>query len=258
MSKEDSVVHCKRCVKHLLETLPIDPKRVYFTGASGGGAMSFYNAARIESAGAMPIIGYIPNDTKPKDGDFFVINGTTDYNRYSSAAAVESLGKDAIHRFFVGGHQGSPVWLRTEGMVWLNGRYLAKNRRDRTLAAELLDYETAMIQWIKQLSMEEPHRANYWCTFFQDDYKISGPNASVLTPISTALASRPECVNYVKGIEAISQFSERHYNAVGAGSLFEHTTSKLESAAEKLAEKFAGVPMIEEMARELGKPTAKK
>ena len=90
-------------MKHLIGSLPVDPQRVYFTGGSGGGAMSFYNAARIPSAGAMPHIGYIPDDTTLKGGDFFVINGATDYNRYTSAAAVKSFGKNAIHRFFVGG-----------------------------------------------------------------------------------------------------------------------------------------------------------
>src|SRR5690606_7421574 len=112
--------HAKNTVRHAIETLPVDGNRVYFTGGSGGGAMSFYNATRIKSAGAMPHIGYIPQDSTPKSGHFFVISGTNDYNRYASANAVEEIGKEAIHRYFVGPHHEGPDWLCTEGMTWLN------------------------------------------------------------------------------------------------------------------------------------------
>jgi hypothetical protein len=250
--------HAKNCVKHLIGSLPVDPQRVYFTGGSGGGAMSFYNAARIQSAGAMPHIGYIPDDTNLKGGDFFVINGANDYNRYTSAAAVKSLGKNAIHRFFVGGHQEGPDWLCAEGMTWLNGRYLAKNKRSPELAAERPDYEAAMISWIEKLSSSEPHRAYYWCVFLKDDYKITGPNAAAVESLRTSLAGKPGCEGYAKGIAEISDFSERNYAEMGSGSLFAHTTPKLESAAAKLAGKLAGVPLLEELATALGKPTVGK
>jgi hypothetical protein len=250
--------HAKNCVKHLTDTLPVDPERVYFTGGSGGGAMSYYNAARIPSAGAMPHIGYIPEDTQLKDGDFFVINGATDYNRYTAAVAVKSLGKKAIHRFFVGGHREGPDWLCTEGMTWLNGRYLSKKKRSSEIAAERADYEAAMVSWIEKLSAGEPHRAYYWCVFLRDDYKISGPNAAAVESLRSSLAGKPGCEGYAKGIAEISEFSERNYAEMGSGSLFGHTTPKLEGAAAKLAGKFAGIPMLEELARELGKPTVGK
>jgi hypothetical protein len=250
--------HAERCVKHLTESLPVAPKRVYFTGGSGGGAMSFFNAARLPSAGAMPHIGYIPDGANPKGGDYFVINGTTDYNRYTSAHAVKSLGKSAIHRLFVGAHQEGPPWLCTEGMAWLNGRYLAKNKRQNELAAERLDYEASMIAWIGKLAESEPHRAYYWCVFLKDEYGISGPNAAALDKLSAPLAAKSECVNYVKGIAEISAFTAKNYADQGSGSLFKHTTPKITSAAERLAREFAGVPMIEEIAKALGQPTCGK
>ena len=250
--------HAQNDVEHVIGTLPVDEERVYFTGGSGGGAMSFYNAAHIKSAGAMPHIGYIPDSTQLKSGHFFVINGTTDYNRYLSAAAVDSLGKDAIHRFHVGGHKMGPEWLCTEGAVWLNGRYLEKNSGDRKLAAERLDYEAAVIKWIGKLRESEAHRAYYWCVFLKDDYKISGPGAEALAPVMAGLAADPACVKYVEGIEDLSDFSEKYYAEFNNGSQFKHTTPRITGAAEKLAEKYAGTPMIEDLANELGKPTVGK
>ena len=101
--------------------------------------MTFYNASKMKAAGGMPHIGYIPQEVSAPSGHFFVINGTTDYNRYVSAQAVKILGKNAIHRFFVGAHQLGPDWLCKEGMVWLNGKYLAKKtvRRARERSARL-------------------------------------------------------------------------------------------------------------------------
>jgi len=247
--------HAKRCVEHLIKTLPIDPKRLYFTGGSGGGAMTFYNAAKLKGAGGMPHIGYIPLEVNISSGHFFVISGTTDYNRYTSAHAVKSIGKDAIHRFFVGAHQEGQEWLCVEGMIWLNGKYLAKNKRSAAFAGEALDYEASLLSWIKTLSTTEPTRAYYWCQFLKNDYSMSGVNVAALDAIASTLASKPECVSYCEGIEAISEFSKQNFCDLGIGALFQHTTAKIEKAAEKLATKYAGVPMIEDIAKQLGEKT---
>lgn len=248
----------KSNVKHITDNLPVDPQRIYFTGGSGGGAMSFYNAAKLPGAGSMPQIGYIPDGAVPKGGDHFVCGGATDFNRYTSANAAKTIGKGAIHRLYVAGHGGAPPWLRTEGIVWLNGRYLAKNKRSGDLAAESLDYETSMIEWIGKLSSSEPHRAYYWCVFLKDGYKISGANAASLGAIASKLATDGKNVSYAEGIEEINEFSEKHYAEVGSGSAFKHTTPKITSASEKLAVKYAGVPMIPEIFTEMGKPTVGK
>ncbi len=194
----------------------------------------------------------------PKGGDHFVCGGTTDYNRYTSANAAKTIGKSAIHRLYVAGHGGAPPWLRTEGIIWLNGRYLGKNKRSSDLAAESLDYEAAMIAWIDKLSATEPHRAYFWSVFLKDEYRISGANATTLGTIAAKLAADGKNVSYVEGIAKIGEFSEKHYAEMGSGSAFKHTTPKITSDAEKLAQKYAGVPMIPEILTEMGKPTVGK
>lgn len=252
---DSNTEHAKNCVKHIIKTLPVDPKRVYFTGGSGGGAMSFRNSALITSSGAMPHIGYIPEGINIKSGDYFVISGATDYNRYVSALAVGKIGKGAIHRFFVGGHSEGPGWLCTEGMAWLNGRFLAGTKRDPKLIAEKQDYEASMLAWIKELEASEPHRAYYWCDFLKENYSISGTNAAAVNEVHARLAAKPENVKYAEGIEDISKFSAKNFTDQGGGAKFHHTTTGIESAAGRLATKYAGVPMIEEIAKELGKQT---
>jgi hypothetical protein len=247
--------HAKNCVRHLVQTLPIDSKRLYFTGGSGGGAMSFYNAGRMKAAGAMPHIGYIPAGVNARGGDYYVISGATDFNRYPSAHAVKSIGKRAVHRFFVGGHQEGSETLCTEGMVWLNGKYLAGQKADSALLDERKDYEAALIRWIETLRAGTAHRAYAWCVFLRDEYQIAGPQAALLTPLLKELAGQADCVKYVEGLAAIDAFSRKMYAPVGTGSKFKHVTPAIERAAQRLAADFAGVPEIEAIARELGKPT---
>jgi acetyl esterase/lipase len=257
-NEESNHAHAKRCVEHLIETLPIDPDRVYFTGTSGGGAMAFINSAKIRSAGAMPIIGYNSAGKYAKGGHYYVLGGATDFNRYLSADAADGARDRGFHRIYPGAHADPPPWIRDEAMAWLNGRYLETKKSDREFAEERLDWESAMIAWITELKAATPYRAYYWCRFLQDSYKISGPNAAALTALAAELGKDPLNGRYVEGMEAIDAFSKRHYTGHGGGSAFSHTTPRIESAAKKLQEKMAGVPHIEDVAKQLGLKTCKK
>ena len=256
---EANHAHAKRCVEHLIEVLPVDPQRVYFTGTSGGGAMAFANTARLRAAGAMPIIGYNPGDKKyAKGAHYYVLGGATDFNRYLSAAAADGARDRGFHRMYPGAHTDPPPWIRDEAMTWLNGRYLETKKSDRNFADERLDWEASMIAWINELKTTTPYRACYWCRFLQNTYKISGPNAAAVSTLAAELGKDPVNVRYADGLDAINEFSKRYYTDQSSGSAYSHTTQKIESAAAKLQEKFAGVPHIEDVMKQLGLKTCKR
>ncbi|MFC7337950.1 SHD1 domain-containing protein [Haloferula chungangensis] len=252
--------HSKRCVAHLLETLPIDENRVYFTGHSGGGAMSFYNAMRITSAGNMPIIGYAPDQEMNTKGYCYAIGGATDYNRYLTAYARAQYGKRGVHRFVSGGHTNGPDSVGCEGITWLNGRYLGDNAKDAALANERQDFEASMIDWIKELQGRAEHRAHYWCDFLLNSYEIKGANVAAVEALLNELQANPNNLRYTDGLVELDNFSDSFYadEGEGGGSKFNHTTSRIEKAAEQLAEELAGVPELEELAKQLGEKTVGK
>ena len=252
--------HAKHCVAHLLGNLPIDENRVYFSGNSGGGAMSFYNALRIKSAGNMPAVGYSPDNKYDKKQYCYGLGGTRDFNRYLTANAVSQFGDHGFHRLNAGGHGGGKPWIGSEGIVWLAGRYLGDRRKENELDDERLDYEASVIEWVGKLREKEPFRAHYWCDFLRGEYGLSGPNAVPVQELFKVLDQDPINARYTQGLAAINNFSKQYYasEGEGGGSAFNHTTPKIKSAADKLAAEYAGVPLIEEIAMDLGSPTIAK
>ncbi len=248
--------HSKNCVGHILGTLPVDKDRVYFTGGSGGGATSLYNAGRMDHAGAIPMIGYIPPDTTVGGGDYFFINGARDYNRYTSASAREEVGDSTIHRFHPGGHSMGPEWIMTDAIAWLNGRYLSE--KGQNLARERLDYEASMIEWIGALREDEPWRAYYWAEFLAEDYKVESSNQPVVETLVAELGADETNLRYANGIRALDDFGREQFAGVTEGSRYGYTTQQGTRAATALAKKFAGVPHIEETARALAEPSVER
>ncbi|MCH7224508.1 hypothetical protein [Haloferula sp. A504] len=255
----ESVEHNKRvskaCVDHILETLPVDGDRLYFTGNSGGGAMSMFNVDELKGAGGMPNIGYIPQGCDPPKGHYYVLSGGSDFNRYLSAHIGKKFGKDAVHRMHPGGHDGGPQSMRVDGMIWLNARFLEEERRDH--AEEALDFEAAVIAMIRDLAGKEPHRAYSMARVLKDDYAISGANLGVVDALLGELGAEPDNVRYHEGLLAIDEFSEDEFAEFGegGGSKMGHADPKVTRKAEALAEKYQGVPMIEDTFKAMAKPT---
>lgn len=241
---EDNKSSSKRAVKHLIKTLPIDDDRLYFTGNSGGAAMAFYNYDNLDGYGLMPNIGYNPGVPVP-DGDCFFINGAYDYNRYTSAVARKKVGKTAIQRYFNGGHNDAPGWIMVEGMVWLEGRYLAKKGKREPLVQ--LEYENSVIQWITELTKDEPWKAYYWAQFLEEELKLSTQNASKVRELARTLGVVRRNKLYVEALEELDEFSVNELSSFGSGALFEHSDPHLVSECEDMLEKYVSVPPIKEI-----------
>ncbi len=243
----------EKAVKHIVDRFPVDDDRLYFTGNSGGAAMAFYNCDNLDGYGVMPSIGYLPNDLSTPDCDCFIINGAFDYNRYASACVRRSVGKSAVQRFFNGGHQDAPAWLMVEGMVWLEGRYLAdKGKRHPD---KLQEYENAVIDWIDRLKGREPYRAYYWSLFLRDELDLSQASATKVKALVEELGSDNQNRLYVEALEDIDDFAQEKLTSFGTGSLYDHTDPQIISGCEDLLEKYAGVPMIDELLHAFCKKT---
>lgn len=242
-------------VEHILKTFPIDPKRVYFMGNSGGGATAMANVAKMKGAGAMPNVGYIPGGYKPPKGDYFVLSGGSDWNRYASARIAKIYGKDAVHRMNPGGHAGTPNWQRVDGVIWLNLRRLEAEKSSR--ADEAMDFEASLIDWMRGKEKSEPHRVYATARLMTDMYKIQGANQAIVDKMIAELGADRNNQLYYEGLAVIDTISEETMADVTGSSALGHTNEKTNKAVAKELGRFAGVPVIEGTLKAMASATEK-
>ncbi len=249
----------KLCHEFLLKTLPIDENRDYFSGHSGGGSMANYATTFFEGTGSAPIIGYNALDNKlSPTALYYVMGGARDYNRYMSADIVKAVKERGFHRIYSGAHSAPPDWMLNESLIWFNAHYLKSQSSSKAHAEERSDWEENMIEWIGKLKESEPHRAYYWCIFLQQTYRIGGPNANRIAIMEKELGNNPLNTKYAAGLNDINEFSKKNYTGMGFGSMFNHVTPQIQSNGAEMLRKYAGVPHIEDVCKELGEKTIGK
>jgi hypothetical protein len=242
-------VHSERCVKHLIATQPVDPKRLYFTGNSGGARIAYKNSKRQDGVGVLAIIAGGQEDELAKSKHYFMITGSTDYNRYDVSNSFAALRKTSALRFHPGRHEDGPDWLVTEGIIWLETVW---HQKAETPASDRADFETAAAAWVEGLKSNTPHRAAWWSDFFKT--RMAGSGKAKMSAMSTELAASAENAAYIKGLVALEEFADSVLAPEGPYYKPGHTTPEIQRKADKIAQDHSDSQWIKEIATELQKP----
>ncbi|MGH9859654.1 MAG: TPR end-of-group domain-containing protein, partial [Candidatus Acidiferrales bacterium] len=123
----------------LSRRFPVDAKRVYFTGFSGGARASVYVSLACGTCSAGVILhgAGLPNDRPPnKEMNFAVFStvGTLDFNYSEVVTLQEKLAEQGItHRLrrFEGPHQWAPAEVWMEAVEWIELIAMKQGRRPR-------------------------------------------------------------------------------------------------------------------------------
>lgn len=252
---EENHRHAKNCLDHLKANLPVDPKRVYFGGNSGGARMAFHNNAVLDGAGVLAIVAGAAEGQEIPGKLYHFINGAYDFNRADSAASYGKLEKDAAFRFYPGGHNGMPAWMATEGMLWLEGMH-HRRMNDDNLARR--DFEAAVIAWADGLrKASNAHRAYSWADFFRTS-KVMADNQPALDALLAATASSETNKAYVDALASLEGFARRTL-ATGPRedpARHGHTSEEIQQAMDRLTATYpAAPPWIKEIFLAAKKPT---
>lgn len=234
-------------VDHLKQSPLVDAKRIYFTGQSGGGAMSWWNFVELNGAGTMPAIGYIPREVSPRGGHHFIIDGATDYNRNLAAVAAKRMGKNATLRYYPGGHAyPEDSFTITEGYAWLTAMYLLEKKSDATYQDEIKDFEASILHWVDELSVSHPEKAYHIAMLMKSFFTaFSTANLKVLDGHITKLAAKSEQKLFHEGIGEIEKYGIDEYSGlVSAGMVSSKIDSSQSRKFLKVAEKYKGVTFV--------------
>jgi poly(3-hydroxybutyrate) depolymerase len=235
--------HLAKVVKHMVANQPVDPKRLYFSGHSGGARMAFRGCKRLDGAGVIAYIAGAQDDEISRTDRYFIISGATDYNRYDTATTFAAARKVSAYRLHTSGHNNGPGWLMTEGMMWLQSFWDVDTQNTAPSRAA---FEAASIAWIEKTTASAPHRAAWWARFLKTQ-GVSAPHQAKIASLDVELSQTPSNEAYIKGIADIEEFADDVLAKISIYSEKGHTTPEIQKKCDKMLETHAETPWIKEI-----------
>lgn len=232
-----------KSMKHLIANQPVDPARLYFSGHSGGARMAFRANKRLKGAGVLAYIAGAQDDEISRSHRYFIVSGSTDYNRYDTATTFAAAKKISAYRLHPEGHTNGPGWLMTEGMVWLQ---MMANVDAGTMTPERAAFEGRAIEWIEKTKGSAPHRAAWWARSFKT-VGVSPVHSAKISALDAELSAGPENAAYIKGIADIEEFADSVLAKISIYSEKGHTTPEIQKKCDKLLVEHSGTPWISDV-----------
>ena len=250
-----NVQSCEDSLSHIVANLPVDKKRIHYTGDSGGGAMAFMNSQTMKAYGVMPNVAYIPSHCSEETTVVYGMGGGYDYNRDYTAFASKKYRKNGFHRMSTKGHGNGPAEHYNDGMFWMHCKYLGKNKSSHR--DEMKDFELSALEWLEKVKDSKPHRAYSNAIFLKEIVGLSGENAAVLDLLISNLAKDQGSVSYHKGLLELNELSKKYFAKLGAtvGVKQNDTNPKAAKFAKSLKEIYEGTPEIPHILDAVMKPT---
>jgi dienelactone hydrolase len=211
---------------------PVDPKRVYTAGMSGGARVAMKLAMDSETevekiAGVLASSAGFPDDVRESVGfAVFGSAGTDDFNRQEMRELQRDLKSPHRVEVFEGGHTWLPVELATDGVEWMELQAMKTGRRPRDLKLieAILAKRVARAEAQKS-SLEKMREWQSIATDFQglkDVIQFSG-RAAVLErqqDVKDALkAEKSEEEKELRTQAEVYQYRDRMTNSVNFGKL---------------------------------------
>jgi pimeloyl-ACP methyl ester carboxylesterase len=224
-------------VKHVTSTLPIDEKRMYTTGFSGGSRMAFVTAqAHGDIAGVLACGA--GGDVGSSKQVVYGLCGSNCFNRTDMANSFKGFkSRECLLRYFPAKHSWGGDELCDDGITHLNGVFLIDNEDD--YPADYAHYVKQVMELIGECRESAPMRAYMW-TSFLTEHKVEAPK---LDELHEALGSDPMNELYVAGLKGISEFAQKQFGTVSASQW--KSDPKVSAACLREAKKYAGTPWEE-------------
>lgn len=160
---DESPQAAKAMFEDVLARFPIDATRLYSSGFDGGARLAFALAAesRDDFAGILPCgSGALGLSFKSKT-HIYGVHGSKSFNRWYMWCTFKEYRKGQSFLWIYPGEQewASPQEF-TDGMCWLNNKYLEDNfKKSKEQEAEWFRFMKMMVGQVAQLKESDPERA---------------------------------------------------------------------------------------------------
>lgn len=237
----DSQAAVDAMIKHVTENLPVDPKRLYTSGFSGGSRMAFATARNNKNITGVIACGAGGNLGSPKQSAYGLC-GSNCFNRTDMANSFRGFkGRDNLLRYFPGMHEWASDELCDDAITHLNGVFLLANRSK--YPAECAFYIQQVTKLINECRETAPQRALMWASFLAEH---NAADASI-TATRDALAKNPQHALYLKGLTDVSKFAQKTFGEISASQW--KADPKVSAACKREAQKYTGTPWEEILGR---------
>lgn len=219
-------------IKFTKRKLPIDRKRMYTTGFSGGSRMAYWTSQQDKKIAGVIACG-AGGGIGSRKQVVYGLCGSNCFNRTDMAHAFKKVShKGAILRYFEGKHVWANAEMCDDAITHLNGVFLEANQGKYPEEYQAYVYQVGEL--IKSTKDKNPKRAYMWADFMKN-HSMSHPEA---VNVHSSLGSDQANVMFVKGLFGIRKFAEKTFGKISVSQW--QADPKVAAACKREAKKYAG------------------
>ena len=248
-------------VDDVMDRYPIDKKRVYASGHSGGsreaGLLGEHMRKR-DFAGLLANgagVGYGRVYQQSPQSSIYALCGSNCFNRWDMPTSLSKIKvKNKKLVFFPGNHDWASADYMTEGISMLTGWFLQNARGTASsYAAERDRFVERQLEEIRSLKDPHPGKALIWAQLLSK-FQLPTALATQVRAEHNALRTNKTALRYLAAEKALEDLLSRHFVVKDVARCMKRADPGATKAATALAEEYADTPLAEVFAR-LAKPS---
>jgi hypothetical protein len=244
-------------VEDVTGKMPVDERRMYSSGFSGGARMAFWLAGKLHRKRFAGVLACGAGAIRADLSDSTVVYGlcgSNCFNRWDMACTHEKLrNRDNRLRFFVGGHAWAGADLIQDGMTWLNCCYLRKAAStNRILAAEGDELTQRICARIEADMNTNRERAYEWARVLAG-YQCRIDTKRRVAECLAMLQADEGVKLYTRGLDDVDRFVQRHFATDVMDYRNNNGTPEAARDGTRYAEQY-GQTKLAELFRKMGQP----
>jgi len=248
-------------VDDVIDRYPIDKKRIYASGHSGGsreaGLLGEHMRKR-DFAGLLANgagVGYGRVYQQSPQSSIYALCGSNCFNRWDMPTSLSKIKvKHKKLVFFPGNHDWASAAYMTEGISMLTGWFLQNARGSASpYAAERDRFVERQLEDIRSLKDTQPGQALIWAQLLST-FQLPAALATQVRTEHNALRTNKEALHYLEAEKALDDLMSRHFVVRDVARCMKRADPGASKAALALAEKYADTPLAEVFTR-LAKPS---